>query len=188
MICTRRILTWFAYACVAWAGTNEWTNVGPEGGNILPLAVDPHDSANVWAGTRVGVFRSRDRGANWSNAGLTGLIVASLILDPQRPGTAYAITAGAPNQDGGAAQLYKTVDGGASWSEVDAGLPQFGGLTFAIDPQNPDTLYVSTRWVYIGQGGIYKSTDGGVGWRAVNAGLPDKFISGPIAIDPETRS
>src|SRR5215469_8502455 len=87
MMRAMQILAWSAYAYVAWAGTNEWTNVGPEGGpNILPMAVDPNDSANVWAGTSVGVFRSRDRGTSWSNAGLTGLCVSRLILGPQRPG------------------------------------------------------------------------------------------------------
>ena len=48
-------------------------------------------------------------------------------------GTAYAITFGAPNQDSVATQLFKAVDGGASWSEVDAGLPQMASAPISCN-------------------------------------------------------
>src|ERR1700693_4872906 len=73
-----------------WAGVNLWTNVGPEGGGVRLLMVDPHNPRTVYAGTGVGVFKSEDGGANWSNAGLIGYSVTSLAIDPQNPSILYA--------------------------------------------------------------------------------------------------
>jgi hypothetical protein len=46
-------------------GSNEWTNVGPDGGAIR-LTIDPHDPNTFYAGTDTGLFKSNDRGAGWS--------------------------------------------------------------------------------------------------------------------------
>ena len=48
------------------AGVNEWTNVGPAGGSIQCLIVDSQDPNTVYAGTRVGVFKSTDGGESWT--------------------------------------------------------------------------------------------------------------------------
>ena len=104
-----------------WAGVNEWTNVGPEGGIVRFLTVDPQDPSTLYAGTPVGVFKSEDRGENWRNAGLMGWIVGGLVIDPQNPTTVYALTQG--HTDGyPATGVFKTTDGGATWNEADSGL------------------------------------------------------------------
>src|ERR1700704_28755 len=83
------------------AGVNEWTNVGPQGGSIQYLAVDPQDPTTVYATTGVGVFKSMDAGAHWNNAGLSGLGGGNLVIDPQNPNTLYAWTPGDFDGDGG---------------------------------------------------------------------------------------
>src|SRR5882762_1983986 len=71
-----------------WGGANEWTSVGPEGGRIEALSIDPHHPATIYAATGyVHVFKSVNWGARWMNSGAPNGV---LIFDPQNPGTIYA--------------------------------------------------------------------------------------------------
>ena len=78
------------------AGFNVWTSIGPEGGNVSALAIDPATPATLYAGTSGGVFKSTDGGANWSavNTGLTATNIQALAIDPATPTTLYAGTWG----------------------------------------------------------------------------------------------
>jgi photosystem II stability/assembly factor-like uncharacterized protein len=73
-----------------------WTRIGPEGGAIVALAIDPQTPTTLYAGTYDGVFQSTDGGASWSaaNNGLTNTDVQALAIDPQTPTTLYAVTWG----------------------------------------------------------------------------------------------
>ena len=73
----------------AWAGINEWTSVGPDGGLVQALAVDPQDSGTVYASTLFNVFKSTDRAVSWTKTGFTRHANA-LVIDPQDSGTVYA--------------------------------------------------------------------------------------------------
>jgi hypothetical protein len=82
-----------------WAGINEWTSLGPEGGNISSLAIDPQHPSTLYAGidaiagTGAQVFKSTDSGTSWfaANTGLTAVSVVA--VDSQNPSTVYAGTA-----------------------------------------------------------------------------------------------
>ena len=79
------------------AGTNVWTNIGPEGGRIQALAIDPTTPGTLYAGTWAGgVFKSTNGGAAWSavNTGLTNTEVFALAIDPVTPSMLYAGTWG----------------------------------------------------------------------------------------------
>src|SRR5262245_2593318 len=70
---------------VAEAGDNQWTALGPEGGTVMSLVVDPSNSQIVYAVTfGAGVFKSTDAGATWvaSNAGLKISALYALSIDP----------------------------------------------------------------------------------------------------------
>ena len=67
-----------------------------------------------------------------SDTGMDGGAINTLAMDPQTPATLYAGTWG-----GG---VFKSLDGGASWSAVNSGLTATDVLTLAIDPQTPATL------------------------------------------------
>src|SRR5207245_2292373 len=93
-----------------------------------------------------------------------------LAIDPQTPATLYVGT----RADG----VFRSTDGGESWSAVSAGLPNLPVTALAIDPQTPTILYAGTE-----RGGVYKSTDGGESWSALNTGLSNLFVSS-IVVDP----
>ncbi len=140
----------------------QWLQVGqglPE--SLLSLAVDPSATSTLYAGTREGVYKSVDGGATWqqSSAGLPAGHIAALVIDPRDSSVVYAGLADI-NRDGtptpgiarGNIGVYRSTDGGASWSRFGQGLPtaRFNGL-LAIDPAAPYTLYAGTE-----DGGVYK--------------------------------
>src|SRR5579864_7080061 len=79
-------------ACLAWtpvcAEVNQWMNVGPVGGSIPFLVIDPQDPTTFYAGSAVGVFKSKDSGTTWIN---TGMVAASLVVDPKNSATLHAL-------------------------------------------------------------------------------------------------
>src|SRR2546430_2615293 len=76
--------------------------------------------------------------------------------------------------------VFKSTDGGGSWSAANTGLPNHPDMTaLAIDPQTPATLYVGTY------GGLFKSANAGGSWGAVNTGLTNASVTA-LAIDPQT--
>src|SRR5437879_12479954 len=95
-------------------GINSWTSNGPDGGQIVALAIDPVTPATLYAGTdRSGVFKSTDGGESWSavNTGLPNpKQVSVLAIDPQTSATLYAGTYG-----GG---VFKSNTSGGRWSAV----------------------------------------------------------------------
>src|ERR1017187_4470770 len=161
------------------AGDNVWTSHGPDGGDIWSLAVSPKNAGTVYAGTRGGVFRSTDGGANWNSVrpGFTPLVA----VDPQDPSTVYAV-----DYYGGGG-LFKSTDSGQSWNALSAA-PPIG--TLAIDPQNPSTLYAGPsnfhagEWISYGWSGVSVSSDGGSSWNVVNSGLPANARL--LAFDPQS--
>jgi uncharacterized protein (TIGR03437 family) len=172
------------------AGVNKWTSIGPFGGSVSALAIDPRNTDTVFAGTNNGIFKSTDGGANW-NPVTSGDLILTVAIDPQTPSTLYA---------GGFGGILKSIDSGATWSTANSGLvslrlnypPATGAIVtveaLAIDPQNPDTLFAGT-----GEG-VYRSTDGGASWIAVSVGLPTFLYTNSssanlpvraLAIDPQ---
>jgi len=123
-----------------------WTPIGPKGGHILALAIDPQTPTTLYAGiveltgffksifkSTCGVYKSTDGGASWQATGLTNLLVQALAIDPQTPTTLYAGTYGG---------VFKSTDGGARWQAT--GLTDHLVPALAIDPQTPTTLYAGT--------------------------------------------
>jgi photosystem II stability/assembly factor-like uncharacterized protein len=98
--------------------------------------------------------------------------IYAIAIDPSAPATLYAGTWG-----GG---VFKTTNGGTSWTAVNSGFTDPYVLALAIDPSTPATLYAGTYFgVY-----VFKSTDGGTNWTAVNSG-PTNAVQA-LAIDPST--
>jgi len=121
--------------------------------------------------TYAGVNGETKGGEDWINIGLTDLEVYSLIMDSLTPTIIYA-RAG----DG----IFKSTDGGDSWTQVNNGLTDLTIYTLAIDPITPTTIYAGT-W-----DGIFKTTNGGKSW--MNIGLTDLEVYGLIIdlINPTT--
>ncbi len=156
------------------AETNVWMNIGPRGGTINALAIDPTTPTILYAGTDGnGVFKSTNGGENWNavNTGLTNADVRALAIDPKKPTTLYAGT-----WEGG---VFKSVNGGDNWQAINTGLTSIYVNALEIDPVTPTTLYAGTLE------GVFKSTNGGENWIAVNTGLTIRKVYS-LAIDPMT--
>jgi len=155
------------------AGSSKWTSIGPFGGSIQSLAIDPQNPTTLYAGTNSGIFKSTDGGTSWISIN-SMFFVGSLAIDPQNSDTLYA----------GGYGVFKSVDGGINWSEASSGIfpmsqngPGYGNvLSLVIDPQHPDTLYAGTAR------GLYKSVDGSATWKAAGAGLPTLPVAPGVSV------
>lgn len=144
------------------------------------LAIDPQNSSTLYASVGQGLFKSSDAGANWLMIYQPpdGREFYDITIDPNTPGTLYAASVG---PDDVPYAVFKSMDGGTTSSEPDAGFDAVAGLS--IDPTNPATMYT------VSQEGMYMTTDGAANWHAVN-GLPIQSflmeglgISGDVIID-----
>jgi photosystem II stability/assembly factor-like uncharacterized protein len=105
--------------------------------------------------------------------------ITALLIDPETPTTIYAGTHSAQNytdsNDGG---VYKSTDGGQSWSIANSGMGVVHVRTLAIDPKNPSTVFAGTR-----DRGIFRTSDKGRTWEPVNSGLNSLLIN-VVTVDP----
>src|SRR5207249_7197462 len=108
--------------------------------------------------------RAAEGGINsWTSTnGPNGGPIGALAIDPVTPATLYAGT----DSNG----VFKSTNGGASWSAVNTGLTAKTVSILAVDPQTPATLYAATQSGWSGV--VFKSTNGGGRWSAVfNGGV-----------------
>ncbi len=101
---------------------------------------------------------------------------SSLAIDPANSKILYAGLRGNDNKGTGGG-VFKTTDGGASWTAINTGLASTRVQALAVDPANSSTVYaaamdaiVPVTYAGVG-GGVYKTTDGGASWTAINTGL-----------------
>lgn len=134
----------------------SWSPAGEQfGGDIQALALD--GSQDLYAGTINGVFKSAAGNGFWQPAGLAGVAVRSLRLDPADNDTLYAAT--------WLQGLWRSPNGGATWEPL--GMVQREITDLAADPSTPGTLIAGS-----GFGGIYRSADWGLTWGNRNMGVP----------------
>ena len=96
--CRELIFTFLALLCFAGyaSGVEVWSGIGPAGGQVNILAVDPVTPTTLYAGGSGGVFQSTTAGASWAAAskGITETTILALAIDPENPDTLYAGTDG----------------------------------------------------------------------------------------------
>lgn len=129
--------------------------------------------------TRSSVFKSIDAATNWSNDNY-GLKfpVTHLVVHPAQPLSLYAGTGNG---------MFRSTDGGKTWSAINNGLAARFVVALVIDPLTPTTLYVAVLGdVGAGTSGVYKSTDGGNNWNQRNNGITTSTNLRTLAIDPVT--
>lgn len=150
--------------------------LGPFGGTINSLVMDPSTPTTLYAASNYGVFKSVNNGDNWSITTLTGKLVLALAINPQNPSNIFAATS--------AQGFYYSTDGGLTWTaSPDAYIQDKIVYTLVVDPVNPNNLYAGGRELNVDGsssgnwgGGAFKSTNGGVSWQAINNGLPEGWV------------
>jgi photosystem II stability/assembly factor-like uncharacterized protein len=185
-----------------WRSTNyglTWTNITDgqlnASNSIGALAVAPSNPNVIYAGTGEadirntfitgdGIYKTTDAGKTWRYAGLRDThTFAKIVVDPTNANVVYAASMGhvyAKNVERG---VFKSTDGGASWSKILYIDDATGAIDLVMDNAHPNTLYASmwqayrTAWGLNSGGpgsGLYKSTDGGAHWTKIstNPGFP----------------
>lgn len=181
-----------------WKTTNAGTTWQPifdqqSVASIGTVAVAPSDPSIVWVGTGEannrqssswgdGVYKSMDGGKTWRNMGLTDTHhIGRLAIHPTDPSIVYVAAVGhlwGANEERG---VFKTSNGGETWTKVLYVDKDTGVTDLAMDPNSPETLYAAayqrrrSPWGYNGSGpgsGIYKTVDGGEIWTKLSRGLP----------------
>jgi hypothetical protein len=157
---------------------------------INTIAADPRNPGVLYAGPyRYGIYKSTNGGVTWTscNVGIQKeAVVYSIAVDTFNPNIVYASTRNYNNPFYSPWQgiLYKSIDGGASWSPS---LTNAGGAgeqdwvySIAIDLHNPNTVYAAAH-----ETGAYRSSDYGVTWQSIDNGIIDK-TGRSIVIDKTT--
>ncbi len=190
------------YVAVGSGGVWKTTNAGTTWSPIFDgqtsysigcVTIDPSNHNIIWVGTGEnvggrhvgfgdGVYRSLDAGATWQNMGLKeSEHISKIVVHPEDSDVILVAAQGPLWSKGGERGLYKSTDGGSTWTKT-LGDDEWTGVTDVVmDPTDPDVLYAAT-WqrhrtvaAYMGGGpesGIHKSTDGGDTWTKSSAGLP----------------
>ncbi|HWQ31660.1 MAG TPA: hypothetical protein VNQ79_02160 [Blastocatellia bacterium] len=174
--------------------------------SIGTVAVAPSDSRIIWVGTGElngrnssswgdGVYKSTDGGETWTNTGLKDSHnIARIAIDPNDPNIVYVAALGhlwGPNKERG---VYKTTDGGKTWSAVLQVSQDVGCIDLRMDPSDSKTLYAAmyfrrrTPFSFMSgsrDGGIFRTSDGGANWKRLSSGLPSQ--TGRIGLDVYRR-
>jgi photosystem II stability/assembly factor-like uncharacterized protein len=181
-----------------WRSTNagvSWTSLfdSVRAPSVGAVAVAPSNPDVVWVGTGEpqnmrssswgnGVYKSTDGGRTWSAPMLSKTQhIGRIVIDPRDPNVVYVAAVGPLWAPGGERGLYKTSDGGRTWTNTKE-IGQFTGFTEVVmDPLNPDVLYAASyqrerrAYSFLPAGtetAIWKTTDGAKTWTKLTNGLP----------------
>ncbi|HEY3884493.1 MAG TPA: hypothetical protein VGL62_04755, partial [Vicinamibacterales bacterium] len=206
--------TWYVATAFGglWKTVNRgitFTPVFDDGGSfsMCCVVVDPKNSDVIWLGTGEnasqrsahfgdGVYKSMDAGKTWKREGIpTSEHIGKIVIDPRNSNAVYVASQGPLFSAGGERGLYKTTDGGGSWTRVLYVSENTGVSDVVFDPRNPDVLYASSyqRRRNVGQmigggpeGGIFKTTNAGKTWTKLTKGLPKDDVGRvALGVDPK---
>ncbi len=165
--------------------------------SIGDIAINPNDANTVWVGSGEnnnrqsgswgnGLYKSIDGGRTWKNVGLTtSKHIARIVVDPVDHDVVYVAALGSLWGPGGERGVYKTTDGGLTWSRILNVDNDTGATELVMDPSNNKVIYAATyqrrraTWGFNGGGpgsAMWKSSDAGRTWVKLTEGVP----AGPL--------
>lgn len=170
---------------------------------IGDIAFSRADSDVIWVGTGEnnssrssyagdGIYKSTDGGETWQFMGLRGSQhIGRIVTHPTNPDIAWAASLGPLYSTNETRGVYKTTNGGQTWTRTLTPVDSTGVIDLIINPENPDVLWAATwqrfrqAWNFKEGGNgsaIYKSTDGGETWELSMKGFPDSSNVGRIGL------
>jgi photosystem II stability/assembly factor-like uncharacterized protein len=181
-------------------GGSNWTPLFDKEAisSIGAIAVAPSDHNVLYVGTGeaavrgnisygTGVYKSVDAGKTWKNIGLKDTRhIGALIVHPKDADIVLVAALGhafGPNQERG---IFRTTDGGKTWTKVLSKDQDTGGIDVVLDPHNPSVVFAALwqarrqPWFFSSGGpgsGLYRSEDGGATWKRLEGdGLPEGIL------------
>jgi len=193
----------------------SWVNLGTSSsaggyagiGRINCIAFHPADANTFWVGSPSGgLWETTDGGTSWTilnnNETVIGVSDIAIPSDFATSNTIYIATGdrdggsmwslgGGQNADNNSAGVYKSTDGGTSWSATGLNFANSAGIlvtSLLINPENSTILYASVLDFNILVEGIYKSTDSGDSWTRIDPYSPYFFVADMVFKpgDPDT--
>ncbi len=184
-------------------GGQSWTPLFDDQTSLSmgAVAIDPANTQVIYAGTGevnpgggsvayggTGLYRSLDHGATWTLIGLEDSgSIGRIRIDPADPDTIFVAVMGYLWENNPERGVYRTRDGGATWSRVLYLNDETGCVDLIMRPDDPDVL-LAAMWQrvrqpeYYSYGGsscsVYRTLDGGDNWSLVGGGLPAPSASG----------
>ncbi|MCL4214751.1 MAG: glycoside hydrolase [Gemmatimonadales bacterium] len=188
----------------------SWRNISDSTfrtGSIGAIAVAPSDANVIYVGTGEhpirgqsstygdGVYKSTDMGRTWANIGLAPTRQISAVrVHPADPDLVYVAAQGDRWKGNAERGIYRSKDGGATWTLVLKGENLTSGASdLSMDPTNPRILYAAfwdhqrQPWFVRSGGpgsGLWKSIDGGDSWTRLTKGLPKLMGKVGVAVSP----
>src|ERR1700704_5628063 len=137
--------------------------------SIGAITIDPKNAKTIWVGTGEawtrnstsvgdGVYKSTDGGDNWTNLGLNDSErISKILVDPANTNTVYVCATGKLWSDSDQRGVYRTTDGGKTWTKVLKGANASTGCSMmSMDRQNPKTIYAG-MWDFRRKGWTFRS-------------------------------
>ncbi|WP_298887056.1 sialidase family protein [uncultured Serinicoccus sp.] len=174
----------------------DW-NPGAAGLVLHTILANPGDPSRVWLGiSAAGVFATKDAGGQWERRNALALPdepdAAAAAEHPGGPGGGevglcvhHIVRAPGPGDvlyQRNHVGVWRSGDGGLTWSDITAGLPSTFGFPMRVHPRDPDTIWtiplngdMEGRYPPDAAAAVWRSTDGGATWQAQRTGLPQEF-------------
>jgi photosystem II stability/assembly factor-like uncharacterized protein len=193
-------------------GGKTWTNMGlRKSEHIGRVIINPSNpeivfvaaAGPLWgAGGDRGLFRTTDGGRTWKNVKNidTHTGFTDVIFDPSNPDIIYAASFQRERRPytyvggGPGSGLWKSTDGGDSWTKLTEGLPKedVGRIGLDVSRSNPNIVYATIETKVTGNGAssgnteasIYRSDDYGASWQKMGTGFSYPWYMGQVRVDP----
>lgn len=160
--------------------------------NIVYVGMGEHAARGVMTHHGDGVYKSTDAGKTWKKIGLDlTQHISRIAIDPHDPNIVYVAAQGALYSHNKERGVFKSTNGGESWTNVLYVDDKTGCVELSMDMNNPRILYAAMTeygrqpWKVISGGptsGLYKSTDAGVTWNKIHNGLPKELGKMAVAV------